>query len=308
MSNANEGLHGVVVPVITPVDNNENVDQVAFRAVIRRCVDAGVDGIFAGGSAGMGPLLSDDQWKIAMEIACDEVGGACALLGGAIATSTRRTVEKIRFLERVGFRHMAVTPTFYITMSDPAQFLHHFDACRQATDMDMVVYNIPSCTYSNIPLAVFEQMAEAGWYKTIKESSGDRAYFQEALRIAHRHDLCLLQGNEPDIEWGLLAGAAGIVPVCANYEPTTYVAAWEAINHKDLALLNSVQKRIDFIRDELLIKSENWIAGVMYGLSTLGIGQGKTVAPLGGLSERSQKRINLLETTDIRKQAVYEAK
>ncbi len=67
--NSYENIKGVIVPVITLVDSQENIDISAFRAVIRRFLDAGIDGIFAGGSAGMGPLLTDNQWAVAMETA-----------------------------------------------------------------------------------------------------------------------------------------------------------------------------------------------------------------------------------------------
>ncbi len=52
-------LAGVVVPVITPVDGEDRVDEAAYRGVIRRLIDSGVHAIFAGGSAGEGPLLTD---------------------------------------------------------------------------------------------------------------------------------------------------------------------------------------------------------------------------------------------------------
>ncbi|AQQ70482.1 4-hydroxy-tetrahydrodipicolinate synthase [Limihaloglobus sulfuriphilus] len=298
-NNKNAVVNGVIVPIITPVDQNENVDEVAFRAAIRRCLDAGVDGIFAGGSAGMGPLLSDDQWQRAMEIASDEVDSDRVLLGGAISTSTRRAVEKIKVLEKTGFKHMAVTPSFYYTLKRDQEFLAHFDKCRQASSMDMVVYNIPSCTYSSIPLSVLEQMASQGWFTTMKESGGDRAYFKTAMEISLQYGFDLLQGNEPDIAWGLSCGAKGIIPVCANYEPQTFVAAWNASKNGDNEMLEQAQKRADYIREILLINSENWIAGIMYGVASLGIGSGIPVLPLEEVSESSKKQIDALNIINL---------
>ncbi len=299
MSKAQKEVKGVIVPVITPVDKNENVDEAAFRAVIKRCLDAGVDGIFVGGSAGMGPLLTESQWQKAAEIARDEVTDKHLLLGGGICTSTKITVEKIKFLEKTGYKHVAVTPTYYITIRNDEQFIKHFDKCRQASDMNMVVYNIPSCTYSQIPLSVLEKMAAEKWFKSIKESSGDRGYFESVMKLAKKYKLIALQGNEPDIEWGLSIGAKGIIPVCANYEPQTYVAAMAAIKSGNRELLCAAQARACFIREEILVKSENWISGIMYSLSTLGIGKGTPVDPLCSVSAKSKKRIKALEVINI---------
>lgn len=294
-------IGGVIVPVITPIDKNENVDEKAYRAVIRHCLNAGVDGIFAGGSAGMGPLLSETQWKRAMEISRDEVGDEKTLLGGVIATSTRQAVKQIDFLEGIGYRHAAVTPTFYITISSVDEMLSHFGACHEATDMEMVVYNIPGCTNSSIPLEAMQKMASDGWMKAIKESSGDREYFSNLMEIASEFGLNVMQGNEPDIEWGLNLGAAGVVPVCGNYEPATFIAAVQSAANGEKRRLSHIQQRINLIRDALLMGDKNWIAGIMYGMKTLGIGSGIAVRPLQELSPEQKNLIDALELVHLAK-------
>jgi dihydrodipicolinate synthase/N-acetylneuraminate lyase len=301
MSNTTPGVKGVIVPVITPVDDNGRIDEQSMRSVIRRCLKADTDGVFVGGSSGMGPMLTESQWQLCMETAFDEAGPEVLLLGGIICTSSQIAKERIKILERIGYKYIAVTPTYYITLTNEQEFEKHFDICRQATDMEMVVYNIPSCTNSQIPLTVLEKMARSGWFHAMKESSGDRGYFESALRILQKYDINILQGNEPDIEWGLSIGAGGIVPVCANYEPSTFVAAWTAAQKGDKKRLQEAQKRIDRVRDVLIVQPENWISGVMYGLSTQNIGNGKPLAPLIEISEESKKLINNFETMDLSK-------
>ncbi len=291
---------GVIVPLITPIDKNEHVDGKAFRKLIRRCLAAGVHGVFVGGSAGMGPLLLDDQWQQAMEIAREEVKAPHILMGGVIATSTSRAIEQIRLLEQIGFEYMVVTPTFYITLDYENEMLSHFGCCRDATDMEMVVYNIPSCTGSSIPLATIEEVVRRGWTRVFKESSGDREYFSRVLDICNNYGANALQGNEPDIEWGLSLGAAGIVPVCANYEPETYVSAWLAAKQGDEELLRRAQQRVSAIRDVLLMGDKNWVSGIMYAMSTLGIGSGIPMRPLQELGEEDKLLIDTLETISLR--------
>ena len=290
---------GLIVPVITPLDSQEGVDEQAYRAVIQRCLDAGADGIFAGGSAGMGPLLPDSQWHLAMEIARDAVPPTKLLVGGVIATSTVRARQKIRALESLKFESMAITPPFYIPTSSEAEYLAYFGACRECSNIKMVVYNIPSFTGGNIPTNVILKMAEKKWTSLIKESSGDRGYFSSLLRLCRSHDVGVMQGHEPDIAWGLLEGAAGIVPVCANYEPKTYVAAIQAARKKDKTLLEFAQQRASLLRHLLSVDRANWIAGIMYGISSLGIGSGKPIHPLIELSDQEKMQIDAIEPYDI---------
>lgn len=279
MSDSSE-VRGVVVPVITPVDDRDRVDPEGVRGVIRHCIEAGAQGIFVGGSAGMGPLLADAEWQRLMETAIEEVGTGAALLAGVMATSTARALDRVRVLQELGCRHVVVTPTFYITLKHANEFTAHFEACAGSTDMDMIVYNIPSCTGSAIPPEVVLDLARRGLTSVCKESSGDRAYFERLVVEGRDAGLTVLQGNEPDMAWALELGAGGIVPVCANYEPATFVTAWQAAQAGDRELLARAQERILEVRRVMVLGVPNWVAGVMSATATLGFGSGRPVAPL----------------------------
>ncbi len=295
MSKQNK-LKGVIVPVITPVDTYYNIDETAFRQVIRRCIDAGVDGIFAGGSAGMGPLLTESMWIRCMEIAHDEVGDDCHLLGGVITTSTKRALEKIRILEEIGFGQIAVTPTFYISLATDQEMISHFAACRNATSMDIIGYNIPSCTQSSISVSAMSYMCEQGWFTAIKESSGDRKYFLELLDVARANGVSLLQGSEVDIEWGFSIGANGIVPVCANFDPLTFVSIYQASLKKDLQMVSLLQERLTGLREISQVShGGNWISGIMYAVSMLGIGNGIPLLPIQPLNDAGQAHVSKIK-------------
>jgi 4-hydroxy-tetrahydrodipicolinate synthase len=298
MSESKRVVEGVIVPLLTPLDGKECVDESALRDLIRHCLKGGVDGIFVGGTSGFGPLLTDDQWERLMEIARDEVGDSVPLLGGIIATSTVRAINRIKILERIGFKHMVVTPTFYVTPTKEEEFLSHFDACRQATDMNMITYNIPSCTGCSIPLSVISKMVSQGWTSIIKESSGDKDYFLELTKALSESDATILQGNEPDIAWGLSIGAKGMVPVCANYAPSLFSAAWRASQDGSEALLAEMQERIMAVRETLLMGDKSWLAGAMYGVHSLGIGSGKTLRPIQELKDDEKREIDDLTKSE----------
>jgi len=300
MSESRKIIEGVIVPLLTLLDEQERIDEPAMRALIRHCLDGGADGIFVGGTSGFGPLLPDDQWKRLMEIARDEVENSVPLLGGIIAASTTRAVKRIEILEQIGFEHMVVTPTFYVTLTRREEFLTHFDGCRRATDMNMIVYNIPQCTGAAIPLDTIAEMVRLGWTKVVKESSGDKDYFLKLTRAVSESKTTLLQGNEPDIAWGLSIGAKGMVPVCANYAPKLFAAAWHASQEGDETRLGKLQERINSIRETLLEGDKSWLAGAMYSVQTLGIGKGKVIRPIQELSDKQKKEIeDLTESNPI---------
>lgn len=298
MTESTNAIEGMIVPVLTPVDEEERVDEPALRALIRHCIEGGANGIFVGGSSGLGPLLRDSEWERVMEIARDEVGETVPLLGGVIAPSTVLAIERVRILDRMGFKHMVVTPTYYITPEFEEEFLTHFDACRQATDMNMIVYNIPSCTGASIPVSAIAEMVRLGWTQVVKESSGDRDYFSELIKAVSRDGATVLQGNEPDIAWGLSIGAKGLVPVCGNYAPSLLAAPWSAHQAGDETRLAELQEQIMAVRETLLMGGKNWLAGAMYGVHTLGIGCGIVSNPIKKLTEAEKEEIQALTDSD----------
>jgi len=285
-------LGGVVVPVITPLDDDECVDERTFRRVIRRLLDSGVHCIFVGGSAGEGPLLTAREWERMVSIAADEVDGAVPLLGGAIDTSTRRIIEKIRLLSNLGFPYCVVTPTYYITLRAEEEYVRLFGECAAAADgTEIIAYNIPACVGSVIPAPALFTAGDRGWIKYVKESSGDYAYFTQLVDEGKAHGLLILEGEERHIAQGMLAGAVGIVPVCANFEPATYIAAYEAGIAGDAAALILLQDRILLLREKLLLASPLWIAGIKYAMSCLGLGSGRPVSPLRPLTAAEKQNI-----------------
>ena len=253
----------------------------------------------------MGPLLSEKEWVRCMEIAYEEVNNACVLLGGVITTSTRRAIEKIKILESIGYNKIAVTPTFYITLKSDDEIISHFGNCRQSTSMDIIGYNIPSCTGSSISPDAMEYMCKNNWISAIKESSGSKEYFEEILRIAKDNGINVLQGSEVDIAWALSLGASGIVPVCANYDPATYIAICDAAQKNDKKRMLELQDRIMQIRELALRQGDNWIAGIMYAVSSLGIGNGFPVLPIQPLSAQEMAKVDKLHEFEVVNNSVF---
>jgi 4-hydroxy-tetrahydrodipicolinate synthase len=296
---ASSDLRGVIVPVITPTDSREDVDEPAFRQVLRRLVKAKVNAIFVGGSAGEGPLLSDGQWRRMVEIALDEVAGALPLLGGAIDTSARRVCEKARVLDKIGYRHFVVTPTFYIAVKTPEEHLRLFGQAKEAGgDMEMVAYNIPQCTASVLAVDTVCLMAKRGWIRYCKESSGDVAYLKELICRGKDVGLTVLAGDELTSREALLAGAGGIVPVCANYDPTLFLRLFDARVRGNDDELSRMANEVLALREILVLSGPCWLSGIKYSVAALGIGAGRPVSPLEPADAQRIARIDARVAAD----------
>ncbi len=286
-------LSGIIPPILTPTDAQDRVDEPALRGSVRRLIDAGVHGLFVGGTAGEGPLLADREWRRLMEIVKDETAGKIPLLGGVQDISTRKVVEKVVRLRELGYAHYVVTPTFYIPCRTADEQLRLFAACREAAgDMELIGYNIPQVTGSQIAVETFCEAARRGWMRHCKESSGDIQFLSRLVTEGGKVGLRVIMGDERTAAAGLRAGAVGLVNLCANLEPKTYLGIYEAAVRKDEAQLVRHQGRINQIIDTVVLTGPCFVAGPKYVLSKLGFGRGTPVSPLEPVSEEQKRKID----------------
>ena len=285
-------IKGVIVPAVTPVDAEDRVDDAAYRKLLRYLIDAGVDGIFVGGTAGEGPLLTLEEWERMSSIAYEECHGKVYLLGGALDTSTRRITQRIKILSDIGYGHYVVVPPYYVKMSVPEEHLRLFGACKEAApDMDMIVYNIPSCTGTVVPIEIICEMAKRKWTQCCKDSSEDMEYFRRLISEAVPLGVRILMGSEMNAAEALLKGAHGLVAVSANYEPQTFLEAFEA--RGDVEKLALIQKRIATLVQNILLEPRSWLAGAKSAMAAKGMGSGIPISPFEPLNASEKARASL---------------
>ena len=125
-------------------------------------------------------------------------------------------------------------------------------------------------------------------------------YLKELIDKGGKLGLKVLMGDEPNMEKGLLAGAYGVVPILANYDPETFIKLYNSAIEKNLDELHSMQERIILMRDNLVKAGTCWIAGLKYTMACLGMGTGKPVSPLQPLSEKEKKKVRDFISSDRR--------
>ena len=167
-------FHGCIAPIVTPVDEHENVDEKGFRALLDWCVAGGLHGILVAGTNGETMALTQKERLRAIRIAVDQIGGRIPVMAGCMDTSTRRVVENIKAAQDVGVTCAAVTPVFYDRHTSQDETVRHFERILQETDIpELVIYNIPP--FVGIKLTPQTIIRERGWRTFMPDS------FRQAL-------------------------------------------------------------------------------------------------------------------------------
>ena len=262
--------HGIIPPIVSPVDSDENIDEHGFRALIEYCIEGGLHGLLVAGTNGETMQLTQKERNRAIKIAIDQVNGRIPVIAGVMDTSTKRVIENIKALEDMGGTCAAVTPIFYDRHTSQDETVRHFDKILQETKVDLFVYNIPP--FTGIKLTPETVMTIADMDKRVVGYKDSAAAYTDFLKVVAKYKdtpFCVLSGATPQALSGILMGADGFVPALGPAFPELFVDAYEAAKSKDVDLTREYDQ---LIREsgKILGMTKNATAAAKYAISLRG--------------------------------------
>lgn len=205
-------FEGVSVAVVTPFRGGA-VDEAAFRGLVARLLEQGVDGLVVTGSTGEAATLTFEERRTVVRAAVEEAKGRAFVVAGTGTNDTAVSIQLSLAAKEAGVDGvMVVTP--YYNKPTPDGLAAHFKAISEAVRLPIVAYNVPGRTGYNMPAAVAARLARIPGVVALKEASGsvDQAI---DIRLA-APELTLLSG-EDSLTLPLAAiGASGIISVAGH--------------------------------------------------------------------------------------------
>lgn len=205
----------VLTAVLTPFDADGAVDYGVFWRLIKHLADNGNDGVVVCGTTGESPVLSKAE-KVALFKAALEAGGeGMKIIAG---TGTYNTAESIALTEQaaaVGVDAvMAVTP--YYSKPPQAGLVRHFTAIAEATDLPLMMYNIPGRTARLIEVPTLVELANHQKIIAVKDAVDDIEYTRSAI-AALPEGFAVYSGSDAMTKDIVAAGGVGVVSVAAHF-------------------------------------------------------------------------------------------
>ncbi|MFT3963351.1 dihydrodipicolinate synthase family protein [Propionivibrio sp.] len=290
---------GVIPPVVTPVDAQENVDEAGFRKLISHCIENGIHGIFVAGSNGECLALTQEERDRAIRIAIDEAAGRVPVMAGVMDSSTRRVIENVKRLEQMGDAAAVITPVFYARHATQDETVRHFEAISRHTSADLLIYNIPPFTGQNLKAETIFKIARIDKVVGYKDTSGSFPDFQKCLAHFKGTDFVLHQGATNLAAASMLLGADGYIPSMAPLFPEPHIRMYDYGRQGDIAntmACNDVIAEISAIWP--MTKSQT--ASTKYALSRLGFFDKRVIQPTEPILPEEEKRIDA-KIEEIRK-------
>ena len=143
---------GILPPLLTPFDENEDFVESVLRQEIRYMLSKGVHGLVPGGSAGEGNTLSTDELRQIVGATCEEAAGRVPVVAGIIVNSTRQAIERARAVADLGVSALQITPVHYIYKNDDDAMIRHFRSIYDAVGIPIIIYNVIPWNYLSVDL------------------------------------------------------------------------------------------------------------------------------------------------------------
>ena len=240
-----DGLHGVIVPILTPLNAYETVDTASLRRLVDYLVEGGVHGIWAAGTTGEFAALDDEQKLIAIETVVDQVAGRLPVIGNISAPSTNLTVRLARAVQEWGLAGIAATPPYYYPCEQD-EVIAHFRYIHEQSGVPLWVYNIPVTVKTVVEPQTIASLAGEGTVVGVKDSSGAGEAFAQLRALCDQGGIEMYRflGSVFRVTTASAVGAHGVIPGIANLAPGVVAKAWEAGEEGDAEAARAYQAKV----------------------------------------------------------------
>src|SRR6266566_2940794 len=226
-------IQGIIPPVITPMQANEDLDLPRLRGFIDHLIANGVHGIFVLGTNSEFYALDEREKQEVIATAVAHVNKRVPVYAGTGAESTRETVRLTKMAEREGADGVSVITPYFVSPTQQ-EIQEHYRRIAEATSLPVVLYNNPgTCGGVKIEPETAARLAEVSNILSIKDSSGDLQNTVEMIRLVPER-FSVLMGRDTLIFSAMMFGARGAVPATGNIAPALLAEIYNAFQRGDL--------------------------------------------------------------------------
>ena len=281
---------GACTALVTPFLNGE-VNYPMMEQLLKRQIDAGIRAVVICGTTGESPTLSDTEkielFRRAKKYAADR----CLIIAGTGSNSTEHTIALSKAAEAVGVDALLVVSPYY-NKATPDGLVSHYSAVAASVHIPVILYNVPSRTGLDIPVSVYQCLAQIPNIVGVKEASTDISKIAK-IKAACPNDFAVWSGNDDQAAAVVSLGGCGVISVLSNVLPEETQAMIQAALDGDFDTAADLQIRMLPLIEALF--SEVSPIPVKAAMKLIGYDCGECRLPLTAASQNTLKKLkNLL--------------
>ena len=199
-------LGGILTAMVTPFDEQGRVAEDEAVGLMRHLVDHGSDGLVLAGTTGESPTLDDEEKLRLWTLAVEELGGRATVIAGSGSNDTAHSVRLTERASAVGVDAVLVVTPYY-NKPNRRGLLAHFRAVAGATELPVIVYNIPSRSVIDLPNDLLRELAEIPNVQAVKQARSDDLDPIEGMDLLAGNDEMLAEVLEMGGTGGILVAS-----------------------------------------------------------------------------------------------------
>jgi len=226
--------------IATPMRPDGGLDLDGLQKVAGHLLDTGHDGIVVNGTTGESPTTSDEEKVTILEAVLEAVGERAKVVAGVGSNDTAHTIHAARAAATAGAHGLLVVTPYY-NRPTPAGLHAHFTAVAGATDLPVMLYDIPGRTGTPIATDTLIRLADHPRILAVKDAKGD---LWAASQVLAATDLLWYSGDDVLTLAHLAHGAVGYVGVTTHVAGSQYAAMLAAVEGGNLPEAIALHRRL----------------------------------------------------------------
>jgi 4-hydroxy-tetrahydrodipicolinate synthase len=201
-----ESLGAVLTAMVTPFRPDGRVDEEAAVALMHHLVDHGSDGLVICGTTGEAATLSDEEQLAMIALAVGEMGARCTVVAGVGSNDTRHAVWLTEHATELGpDALLSVNP--YYNRPSRRGILAHYERVNAATDLPILLYNIPQRTGADMPNDLIAELGQLEHIRGVKQANPDNLAPIDGMMVYAGNDDMLADVLDLGQAGGVLTGS-----------------------------------------------------------------------------------------------------
>ena len=280
---------GIVVPIVTPVDQQGKLNEKAYRGLVDYLAENGIHGVFPFGTTGEFYAYDQGFYNELLALTKDAVAGRMQIYAGANHITTKGAIAIAKAVEKVGgIDALSVLTPMFVSQTQEEVY-EYYRAIASETSLPIIIYNNKPKTNVTVEPATVARLAEIDNIVAAKDSTGDMTNAEEYIRLTRGKEFSVMMGRDTLILAGLHYGATGAIASCANVAPRIAVDIYEKFQAKDYQGALDAQFQLSALR--IATNMGSFPVTLKEALKLIGHDCGDCVPPILPLHEDQREKL-----------------
>ena len=242
-------IKGVIVPIITVIDEDEKIDEAAMRAQVDYVINGGLHGILAFGSNGEFYQIEEEEMERGFKIMVDQAAGRVPVYFGIGAINTKKCVRLAKMAVKNGAAGISILQPMFLKPNFNELFLHFKTIAEAVPNTPVLLYNNPGRVGYTLSADLVEKLAhEVENIVGMKDTSGDITQTEECIRRNADVGFKVFGGKDTLLYASLCIGAVGGVCTAGNFMPELIVDIYNKYVAGDIKGSLAAQYKLNPVR------------------------------------------------------------